>query len=70
MSTKDSIWEYVVIVHPTRTAQKGGARAEILVDPKVCIAKDADECKVIALRGLKTDVPTDRVEVAVRPFCA
>ncbi len=65
------LYEYAVILHPTDKEREDGKTAEIVVPVTAIVAKDENEVRLIAARNIAGPAlsATDRVEVAVRPFC-
>ena len=84
-ATKEQIFEYVIVLHPTDKAKKDGEHAKIVAGPEVLLAVDIDVAKTKAVMALAKSNPfkegesrlssaewhgaEDRLEVAVRPFC-
>jgi hypothetical protein len=73
-ATKEQIFEYVIVLHPTDKDRKDGKHAEIVAGPNVLLARDIEVAKTRAIMELakKDEIvmgTEDRLEVAVRPFC-
>ena len=67
---RDSIWEYMAVLHPTKAESKDGIRSKVLLDRTQILAASESECLIQAHRKLGDEVmdKLDRVEVAVRMF--
>lgn len=64
------IFEYAIILHPTRKAKEDGAPSKLVKEPTCILASDQNAALVLAARAIPEDLldKLDRVEVAVRPF--
>lgn len=64
------IFEFAIVVHPTKKERDDGAQSRIVVSPEVCLAADERAAGMLAARQIPAEYleSLDRVEVAVRPF--
>lgn len=65
-----AIFEYAVILHPTKKDKEDGAQSKIILPPTHCLANDQNAAVVLASRAIPDEHidKLDRIEVAVRPF--
>lgn len=67
----DVLYHYAVILDPTEDEKKAGKRSELVVAPKVILARDQKEVVVRAAReidGSLIESKGDRLRIAVSPF--
>jgi len=69
--TMGRVYEYVVVLEPTKEEQDMGELLELVVGPLLTVAKDEEAVKMIASREIPKDYAKkalDRCKVIVRPF--
>ncbi len=67
---KDKLFEYAVLLHPTKEESEKGTRSKLITPPATVLARDEKEVQMLISRQLPEDQLQnwDRIEVAVRPF--
>lgn len=68
--TKQQVFEYLVIYHPSEKEAKAGDHSKIIVPATTVIAANQNTATLLAGRAIPTEYVDrlERVEVAVRPF--
>ena len=64
------LFEYAVIIHPSKQEKEAGTKSKLLVPPTHVLAHDLNAATVVASRAIPEEniADLDRIEVAVRPF--
>jgi hypothetical protein len=64
------IFEYAILLHPTKKAKEDGEPSKLIKPPTCVLACDQNAALVLAARAIPENLldKLDRVEVAVRPF--
>lgn len=67
---KDKLFEYAVLLHPTKEDSEKGVRSILITPPTTVLARDEKEVQMLISRQLPADQLNnwDRIEVAVRTF--
>jgi hypothetical protein len=67
----ETLYQYAVILHPTKDGREKGERSAILVKPSEWIlARSEQEVLMIATREIPESqmANADRIQIAIRPF--
>ena len=67
---KLKLWQYAIILHPTKKGAKDGEKSSLVGDLSTILAKDQDAAFLEAARSIPDEHSDDleRVEIALRPF--
>lgn len=68
--TKQKIFEFAIISHPSEKEAKDGKTSVMIVKPETILAADERAAMIMASRKIPTThlEKLDRVEIALRPF--
>lgn len=69
--SKEELYQFAVIKHPTEDERKKGARSKIVLSPsEFILARSEQEVMLTAVKRIPEDEmeDADRLEVAIRPF--
>lgn len=67
---KQSLFQYVLLWHPTTDESKEGKKSKILKDLTMVLAQDQKTAAILAARSIPDEYveALDQVEVIIRPF--
>lgn len=67
---KQKLFQYAVILHPTKEKSEKGNKSKLLVEPKVVLGNDEKSVGMQAVKAIPSeyDDKLDQIEVVVKSF--
>lgn len=64
------LFQYVIILHPTKNEEERGYQAKIIVDLKTILAENAENANVSAVLAIPDEYKPkiNQIQIALRPF--